>query len=125
MTAEESAHLAFGSARSSQVVEPLTNYAVMQAKREWSNQSSLGFMFTGTTRRLTDEVAFLPSSAMTGGVNWDWRLKDPRYSVAGYWAGSTVHGSTEAIATPAAEPRALLPAPGRGPPRVRRRTARR
>ena len=97
VTAEESAHLAFGSTRSSQVVEPLTNYAVMQAKREWSNQSSLGFMFTGTTRKLTEDVSFLPSSAMTGGVNWDWRLKDPRYSLAGYWAGSTVHGSAEAI----------------------------
>ena len=40
---------------------------------------------------------FLPSTATTGGVNWDWRLKDPRYSVTGYWAGSTVRGSAEAI----------------------------
>ena len=37
------------------------------------------------------------AAATTGGVNWDWRLKDPRYAVTGYWAGSTVQGSAEAI----------------------------
>jgi hypothetical protein len=97
VTAEEQATVAFGSHSASQSVEPLTNYTVMQAKREWGNQSSLGFMFTNTARRITPDVSYLPSTATTGGVNWDWRLKDPRYSITGYWAGSAVRGSAEAI----------------------------
>jgi hypothetical protein len=97
VTSDEQAQLALGLNRWSQTVEPLTNFAVVQAKREWSNQSSLGFMFTNTARRLNQDVSLLPSSATTGGVSWDWRLKDPRYSITGYWAGSSVRGSAEAI----------------------------
>jgi Domain of unknown function (DUF5916) len=41
-------------------------------------------------------VSFLPSGAVTGGVDYDWRL-GRRWSIAGHWAGSTVRGSTEAI----------------------------
>jgi len=97
VTLPEEATLALGSQTWTQTVEPLTNYLAAQAKREWSNQSSVGFMLTSTNRKLTSDVSFLPSNAVTGGVNWDWRLKDPRYSLAGYWAGSSVTGSTEAI----------------------------
>ena len=97
VTAEEQASLSFGVRRAAETVEPLTNYALVQAKREWANQSSLGFMLTNTARRITPDVGFLPFAATTGGVNWDWRLKDPRYSVTGYWSGSAVQGSAEAI----------------------------
>jgi hypothetical protein len=97
VTGEENAQLTNGVGESTLTVEPLTNYAVVQAKREWRNQSSLGFAFTNTARRLDQAVSDLPSNATTGGVNWDWRLKNPRYSVTGYWAGSTVLGSQEAI----------------------------
>jgi hypothetical protein len=97
VTAEEHAQLSFGSTAARQTVEPLTNYTVAQAKREWSNQSSLGFMFTNVARRLNGDVSFVPSTATAGGVNWDWRLKDPRYAITGYWAGSLVRGSAEAI----------------------------
>lgn len=96
-TARETAHIASGAQRSTQTVEPFSAYTVAQAKREWTNQSSLGFMLTSTIRRLDDDVAYLPSSATTGGVSWDWRLKDARYAVQGYWAGSLVRGSAEAI----------------------------
>jgi Domain of unknown function (DUF5916)/Carbohydrate family 9 binding domain-like len=97
VTGREDARLAGGLGQWTQTVEPLTNYTVAQAKREWSNQSSVGFAFTNTARRLDQDVSFLPSHATTGGVNWDWRMKDPRYSVTGYWAGSSVRGSAEAI----------------------------
>jgi hypothetical protein len=97
LTAEERADVAFGLQQTASTVEPLTNYTLAQAKREFSNQSSLGFMFTNTARRLNDDVSFLPASATTGGVNWDWRLKDKQYSMTGYWAGSSVRGSAEAI----------------------------
>jgi hypothetical protein len=97
VTGEENAQLTNGVNQSTLTVEPLTNYAVVQAKREWQNQSSLGFAFTNTARRLDRGVSGLPSNATTGGVNWDCRLKNPRYAVTGYWAGSAVLGSSEAI----------------------------
>ena len=97
VTGEETAQLSSGIDRWSQSVEPLTNFTVVQAKREWRDQSSLGFAVTNTARRLNGDVSFLPSNATTGGMNWDWRMKDPRYSVTGYWAGSSVRGSAEAI----------------------------
>jgi hypothetical protein len=97
VTAEEHARLSLGSVTGRQTVEPLTNYTVAQAKREWRNQSSLGFMFTNVARRINGDVGYLPSTATTGGVSWDWRLKDPRYAITGYFAGSLVRGSAEAI----------------------------
>ena len=65
-------------------------------RREFANQSSVGFMLTATNRRLTDDLRFLPTSAVTGGVDFDWRFKS-RYSLTGYWAGSRVRGDAEAI----------------------------
>lgn len=97
VTGREDAEFSSGFNRWTETVEPLTNFTVVQAKREWKNQSSLGFAFTNTARRLDRDVSFLPSNATTGGMNWDWRLKDRRFSVTGYWAGSTVRGSAEAI----------------------------
>jgi len=97
VTSGEHAQLALSGRQWTQSVEPLTNYMVVQAKREFSNQSSLNFMVTNTSRKLNQDVGFLPSSAFTGGVNWDWRLKDPRYSITGYWAASSVRGSAGAI----------------------------
>ena len=55
-------------------------------------------MLTSTNRRLTDELSFLPHSAVTGGIDGDWRLgHEGRYSLTGYWAGSTVRGTPDAI----------------------------
>ncbi len=97
VTGPESAQFALGADRWSQTVEPLTNFLVVQAKREWKNQSAVGFEVTHTARRLDGDTTDLASDATTGGVNWDWRLNDPRYAVTGYWAGSTIHGSPSAI----------------------------
>ncbi|MFB3854770.1 MAG: DUF5916 domain-containing protein [Vicinamibacterales bacterium] len=97
VTSSERASLAMNDRRWSETVEPLTNFAVVQAKREWSDQSSLGFMVTSTARRFSPDLPDLPASATTGGVNWDWRLGSQRYSITGYWAGSTVRGDSAAI----------------------------
>src|SRR5262245_56218711 len=95
-TQEESAEIAFGSARRSEVVEPGTFYSVSRVRREFSDQSSLGFILTTTHRKIVEGVEFLPDSAVTGGVDYDWRL-GKRWGLNGYWAGSTVNGSTQAI----------------------------
>ena len=95
-TQEERARVALGPARWSQIVEPLTLYSLGRARREFADQSSLGFMLTSTNRRIVDDVSFLPESAVTGGVDYDWRL-GRRFSLQGHWAGSSVRGSAEAI----------------------------
>lgn len=95
-TEEEQAEIAFPGFRRTQVVEPSTFYSVSRARREFSDQSSLGFILTTTNRNIVDGVTFLPDQAVTGGVDYDWRIGN-RWSLVGYWAGSTVHGSTEAI----------------------------
>ena len=95
-TQEESALIASGLNRRTQVVEPSTFYSVSRARREFADQSSFGFILTTTQRQLVDAVSFLPARAVTGGVDYDWRL-GRWFGMNGYWAGSTVRGSAEAI----------------------------
>ena len=73
-----------------------SSYSVVRARREFANQSSLGFITTSTNRNLDDATRFLPGQAYTGGVDWDWRFAK-RYAIQGYWAGSSVHGDPAAI----------------------------
>jgi hypothetical protein len=80
----------------SQTVEPLTGYTVLRARKEFTNQSSLGFMTTSTNRQLDPAVSFLAGNAYAGGIDYDWRLS-PMYSITGYFAGSHIRGNTEAI----------------------------
>ena len=76
------------------------SYTVGRARKEFANQSSLGVMMTATNRNVGDErspMRVLANSAYAGGVDWDWRLRK-RYAMAGYVAGSTIHGTEAAIA---------------------------
>jgi len=96
VTGQEHASVADGLLRYDRPVEPLTNYMVGRLRREFSNQSSVGGMLTATNRRLTSDLLFLPKSAITGGMDFDWRFKS-RYSLTGSWVGSDIHGDHEAI----------------------------
>lgn len=96
VTQEEKARIAIGDLRRSEVVEPLTFYSVARARREFTDQSSLGFILTTTNRDLVDSVNFLPGSAVTGGIDYDWRL-GRRFGLSGNWVGSTIHGTPNAI----------------------------
>jgi hypothetical protein len=96
-TQEEFADIAGGGARRRQAIEPASFFSVTRARREFSDQSSLGLIMTTTTRRMSDPVSFIPDSAFTGGVDYDWRI-GRRFSLNGYWAGSNVRGSQTAIA---------------------------
>ncbi|HEX7019747.1 MAG TPA: DUF5916 domain-containing protein [Gemmatimonadaceae bacterium] len=100
ITSEERAIVADGTLRYKSPVEPFTSYSVARAKREFSNQSSLGFMLTSTNRSLGPAggpLRTVASTAVTGGVDWDWRVR-PKYALTGYWAGSTLRGDADAIA---------------------------
>jgi Domain of unknown function (DUF5916)/Carbohydrate family 9 binding domain-like len=96
VTAGEIAVITDGVRRTTQSVEPFSSYSVVRAKREFANQSSLGFITTATNRSLDDATRFLPGQAYTGGMDWDWRVAK-RYAVQGYWAASSVRGDREAI----------------------------
>ena len=97
VTSRENATLSLNGAESKSPVEPATAYSVVRASREFANQSRIGFMATSTNRSLTDELRFLPKNAFTGGADFDWRV-GKAYSVAGYWAASSVRGTADAIA---------------------------
>jgi hypothetical protein len=96
---EAQARVQNGALFSTQPVEPLTSYSVGRVRREFSNQSAIGLMLTATKRQTRDSlVDVLPSSATTGGVDWDLRFKR-RYALTGYWAASAVRGEAAAIAS--------------------------
>jgi uncharacterized protein DUF5916/cellulose/xylan binding protein with CBM9 domain len=100
LTSEETARVADGPLRSTTPIEPFTSYTIGRVRKEFTNQSSLGMMLTATNRRLgeaSSPLHQLAGSAYSGGVDFDWRLRQNRYAVAGYVAGSTVHGSPQAI----------------------------
>ncbi len=78
-------------------VEPLSNYSVVRVNREFDNRSRVGVMATATRRQLSDELRFLPDTAVTGGVDADIRLGQS-YSLSGFFAGSHVRGTEDAIA---------------------------
>lgn len=79
-----------------QTVEPMTGYTVLRARKEFANQSSVGFMTTSTNRQLDPAVSFLAGNALAAGVDYDWRLSQA-YSISGYVASSHITGSAAAI----------------------------
>ncbi|MBZ5557295.1 MAG: carbohydrate binding family 9 domain-containing protein [Acidobacteriia bacterium] len=94
---EAQARVQNGSLFSTQPVEPMTSYTVGRVRREFANQSAIGFMLTNTKRQSADSaIDVLPTSATAGGVDWDLRFRR-FYSLFGYWAGSTVRGDAPAI----------------------------
>ncbi|HWI16584.1 MAG TPA: DUF5916 domain-containing protein [Vicinamibacterales bacterium] len=98
VTAREDAEIAATGSldRRDFTVEPLTGYTVLRARKEFTNQSSLGFMTTLTNRQNEAATSFLADNAYAGGVDYDWRLSQ-KYNISGFWAASRIQGSTEAI----------------------------
>ena len=93
---EESAEIALGSLRRRETVEPQTFYSVSRARREFSDRSSIGTIVTTTNRQRVQTLSFLPDSATTGGVDYDWRIGE-RFALQGFFVGSTIRGTPEAI----------------------------
>src|SRR5205814_1230670 len=52
VTSDEEATIADGALRTRQSVEPFSNYSVVRTRREFANQSTIGFMATATARNL-------------------------------------------------------------------------
>lgn len=80
-------------------VEPLTNYAVARAKKDFLEGSSqLGFAFTGVHRdQSEDAFKFLNRASYAGGIDFIHRFKQNAYSVQGMFAFSHILGDTTAM----------------------------
>jgi hypothetical protein len=80
------------------VVEPMTNYFVGRATREYGKDSRAGVLFTATNRDLSDGLeSSLRSSAYFGGIDGHTLFKDKSWIFEWLAGGSLVKGSEEAI----------------------------
>jgi plastocyanin len=100
-TAREKARLQYEGDQFDQVVEPFANYSVVRAKTtKDEGLKGLGIMLTHTTRDLDDPVsqAQLDRRAFTGGIDgWTNIDEDGVWALKGYFSGSHLTGSKEAI----------------------------
>ncbi|QTD39009.1 carbohydrate binding family 9 domain-containing protein [Polaribacter batillariae] len=81
-----------------EIVEPLTNYFVARAQKDFNERNSyLGGIFTATNRNLNGNFTELHKAAYTGGIDFrhTWRKRD--FYVEGNTVFSHVTGSEKAI----------------------------
>ncbi|MGA9327173.1 MAG: DUF5916 domain-containing protein [Salegentibacter sp.] len=84
--------------RTSQLVEPMTNYFVGRLQKDFNDHNSyIGGMFTATHRRLDEAVSFLHTQAYSGGIDFKHNWNDRKYYLEGNAVMSNVRGTEEAI----------------------------
>ena len=99
VTSREYATVDVAGTRFRDQVEPLTNYGVLRAKRDFrSGATTLGFTATSVNRRIDDtRLDFLRTAAYAGGMDFHHRFAGNRFmgfATAGY---SYIEGDTLAI----------------------------
>jgi hypothetical protein len=87
--------------RTRATVEPLTNYFVGRAQRDFAGgRSSVGVLATGVNRSLDEgQSSLLRESAWLLGVDGKRSTRDRRWTVGGHLIGSRVAGTPAAIAS--------------------------
>ncbi len=81
-----------------EIVEPLTNYFVARAQKDFNERNTfIGGIFTATNRDLRGNFNQLHKAAYTGGLDFRHNWKDRDYFVEGNIIASKVLGSKEAI----------------------------
>ena len=99
LTDKEEGWYRLGSEVGTQTVEPMTNYLVARATKEYGKDSRAGFMFTSVNRRLPGELeGSLRENSYFGGVDGHTLFKDKTWILEWLAGGSMVQGSEEAIA---------------------------
>lgn len=98
LTDQEEAWFDNGIEVGKQTVEPMTNYLVARATREYGKDSRAGFMFTSVNRRLGDSLdSTLRESAYFAGVDGYTLFKDKTWILEWLGGSSLVEGSEAAI----------------------------
>ncbi len=98
VTANEYATIDNNGTRREEIVEPLTNYIVARAQKDFNDRNSfIGGIFTATNRNLAGNFNYLHKAAYTGGIDFRHNWKDRNYFVQGNVVTSHVTGSPEAI----------------------------
>ncbi len=99
VTDNEYAEIDNNGSRREQIVEPLTNYFVGRAQKDFNNRNSfIGGIFTATNRNLRgDDLNYLRKSAYTAGIDFQHNWKNRKYYLIGNVVSSHVLGSREAI----------------------------
>lgn len=101
MTQSENARIIDADGASSLAsVEPLTNYFVGRAKRDFdAGRTSIGLLSTATNRRMNDALTSrLRSDAYLLGIDGTRASHDRRWTIGGHFVHSLVSGSASAIA---------------------------
>ncbi|WP_299671243.1 DUF5916 domain-containing protein [uncultured Polaribacter sp.] len=81
-----------------EIVEPLTNYFVVRAQKDFNERNSyLGGIFTATNRNLDGNFTELHKAAYTGGIDFRHTWRKREFYVEGNAIMSRVSGSEEAI----------------------------
>ncbi|HEX6751650.1 MAG TPA: DUF5916 domain-containing protein, partial [Longimicrobium sp.] len=99
LTAEESGRAITGDVADRAVVEPMTGFGVLRARRDMNGgRTQVGFVGTAVHRALGGTgIGDLPSDAFAGGVDFQHRWGNDAWMANGYLLGSNVRGSTDAI----------------------------
>jgi hypothetical protein len=89
-----------GGKRLGVAVEPLTNYTIARAQKDFNGgRTTLGGIVTNVTRDLEGgDFNGLMKTAVTGGVDFSHRWHNNEYYVTGRLLGSYLEGSEEAVA---------------------------
>lgn len=100
MTTKEFVNIRGNGSPTKVPAEPFTNYAVGRLQKDFNEgNTTLGGIFTAVNRNLEDqELNFLHKSAYTGGVDFVHKWQNKKWEFTTSLYGSSVSGSTEAIA---------------------------
>lgn len=97
VTQEEKASFQIDGLRSSQVVEPMTNYLVLRSAKDLSEKGRVGFLATAVNRDLPDSLESLRTNAYSGGIDGHWFFGKKDVILEWFAGGSLVEGSAESI----------------------------
>ena len=101
LTASEFARIDTSSARLREEVEPLSYYGVLRAQKDIDEgRHGYGFMATGVSRDLQTETlsSLLNKNALSGAVDgWSFLDKDRNYVVGGWFGGTRLEGTPDAM----------------------------
>ncbi|MFY0631769.1 MAG: carbohydrate binding family 9 domain-containing protein [Flavobacteriaceae bacterium] len=87
-----------GGTTREEIVEPLTNYFVARAQKDFNDRNTfVGGIFTATNRNLKGDFNYLHKAAYSGGLDFRHNWKNRNYFVRGNLVTSHVTGSAESI----------------------------